>query len=633
MRGRGVVGHRIILVIGRSSAAQRMMREATQRQARGERGAARRRGALLWLGLGLGLLGGCSEGANPGIGVAVPLVYKDKLLYAAGSIDPTLRTPCTTDAAEDAPEGSGSPRLLIDMAASISAFATAGAQRPQPYGNGQIWLRSSEAGGATRFLLCDAPVVRTGEIAERYLLSYDGKSTGPLGGVMGGDLLVRYSVGLRFRDGGADLLLGRSDIATSCQLDDAVLPFKPIGGELAVRVSDTVLTYPASRVTVAACLEPQPDPLTGAAARRATCLTRDPARYAAAINDVLSKRGALVPGSSSYDSELERLQSWESVLKQLSDPGICRPEQFPDLGAAIGDVVEAYRLREAPYRARDSEFTDRYEQGVSMRLAISTAVPDLILSQTACSRLSGGAARCTSCPGQEVELAMPGLNPIEQGEGGLFTPTSERGCRIRLGSAERAALVLVAKQRYLSPCGELSRSRRQRYALPKQDGSTLENKCHAEACLANLLRDAQRAAQRCGYTGPDADLACDDHRAPVAASVELGGPGDEWTGPPDPSDTIEALVIPDTAKVLQSVNDDVRDASARVDGILGVAVLARLTSTIDYPQGRLVLSCRCEGGHACRAYRGVTHRASDLCTLADNLVIPPGYARSFCRYR
>ena len=583
------------------------------------------------LGLGLGL--GCSDVANPGIGVTVPLVYKDKLLYAAGSIDPTLRTPCTIDEAEDTPAGSGAPRLLIDMAASISAFATAGSAgelRPQPFGNGQVWLRSAEAGGATRFLLCDAPVVRTGEIAERYLLSYDGKSTGPLGGVMGGDLLVRYSVGLRFRDGGADLLLGRSDIATGCQLDDAVLPFKPIGGELAGRGRDTGLTDPASRVTVGACVEPLADPLTGAAERRASCLTRDPARYTAAINDVLSKRDALVQGSPSYDSELARLQSWESVLKQIADPMVCRPEQFPDLGAAIGDVIEAYQLREAPYRARDTELMERYELGVSMRFAISTAVPDLILSQTACARLSGGSARCTSCPGMEVELAMPGLNPFVD-DGGTLRPTSERGCRIRLGSAERAALVLVAKQRYLSPCAELSRSRRQRYALPQQDGSTLPNRCHAEACLANLLRDAQRAEQRCGYTGPDADLACDDHRAPVAASVELGGPGDQFKSMVDQPDTLEALVMPDTAKILQSVNEDVRDASARVEGILGVAALARLTSTFDYPQGRMALSCRCEGGHTCRAYRGVTHRASDLCTLADNLVIPSGYARTFCR--
>lgn len=591
-------------------------------------------GLGLGSGLGLGLLSGCSDGPSSGIGVTVPLVYKDKLLYAAGSIDPTLRTPCTIDESEDTPAGSGSPRLLIDMAASISAFATAGAAgelRPQPFGNGQVWLRSAEAGGATRFLLCDAPVVRTGEAAERYLLTYDGKSTGPLGGVMGGDLLVRYSVGLSFRDGGADLLLGRSDIATGCQLDDAVFPFKSIGGELAVRVSDTVLTYPASRVTVGACVEPQADPLTGAAGRRAACLTRDPARYAAAINDVLTKRGELVPGSASYDSELERLVKWESVLRQISDPATCRPESFSDLGAAIGDVVEAYRLREAPYRARDLEFMDRYEQGVSMRFAFSTAVPDLILSQTACSRLSGGKARCTSCPGQEVELAMPGLNPIEQEEGGTFRPTSERGCRIKLGSAERAALVLVAKQRYLSPCGELSRSRRQRFALPQQDGSTLPNLCHAEACLANLLRDPQRAEQRCGYTGPDADLACDDHRAPVSAHVELGGPGDQFKDMVDQPDTVEALVMPDTAKILSSVNQDVRDAAARVDGILGVAVLARLTSTFDYPQGRMALSCRCEGGHTCRAYRTVTHRASDLCTLAESLVIPSGYARTFCR--
>jgi hypothetical protein len=553
-----------------------------------------------------GLVAACSQTGNNGIGVTVPLVYKDQLLYAAGSIDPTLRPPCTVAEAGEEPAGSGSERLLIDMGASITAFATAGAAgplRPQPFGNGQVWLRSAEGSGITRFLLCDAPVVRTGEAAEHYVLSYAGRDTGPLGGVMGGDLLVRYSVGLRFRDGGADLLLGRSDIATSCQLDDAVLPFKAIGGELAVRVSDTVLTYPASRVTVGACVEPHADPLSGAAAKRTPCLTRDPARYADALGDILARRAALVPGSASYDSDLERLRSWEAVVKSLADPTMCRPELFPDLGAAIGDVVDAYRLHEPPYRATDSESEDRRERGVDMRFAISTAVPELILSQSACRRLLGGEARCGGCPGQEVELALPGLNPIAPDAGGVLKLMSERGCRLKLGGPDRAAMVLVAKQRYLSPCGELQRSRRQRYALPQQDGRrTPENDCQAEACLVNSLRDTQNADRRCGYTGPDADLACDDHRAPVAATVEIGGPGDEYAGPPALPDTLDALVVPDSAPVLQAANADVRDSSPRIDGILGVAVLARLTSTIDYPQGRLVLSCRCERGHTCRAY-------------------------------
>jgi hypothetical protein len=101
------------------------------------------------------------------------------------------------------------------------------------------------------------------------------------------------------------------------------------------------------------------------------------------------------------------------------------------------------------------------------------------------------------------------------------------------------------------------------------------------------------------------------------------------TGP----DLIEALVVPDTARILQSVNADIRSDGAQIDGVIGLSVLTRLATTIDYPQTRVALSCRCGDtvGHMCRAYRGATYNPADSCSQDTILQIPTNYGRVFCR--
>src|SRR5262249_9120031 len=123
--------------------------------------------------------------------------------------------------------------------------------------------------------------------------------------------------------------------------------------------------------------------------------------------------------------------------------------------------------------------------------------------------------------------------------------------------------------------------------------------------------------------------ACDDQKSPVAAFLEMGGPSDGIA----PDDQLEALVVSDDARVLQSANADLRNVSPQVDGVLGVSVLARLHSTIDYPQNRVVVSCNCDdtGGHVCHGYRGVTYRPADVCVTNDELLMLPDFGRTACR--
>ena len=110
---------------------------------------------------------------------------------------------------------------------------------------------------------------------------------------------------------------------------------------------------------------------------------------------------------------------------------------------------------------------------------------------TACLRL-GDPRRCTCDPATRISVRLPGLHGRQPGT--EDQPTEDLACPLRLGSDRVAALALMAGGLHLSPCAELARSRRQRYALPKLDETeTLDNGCEREACLQNLLNAVYHA--------------------------------------------------------------------------------------------------------------------------------------------
>ena len=573
---------------------------------------------------------GCNSMQEQRIALPITLDYKDGLLKMAGALSPVQDQACGQQPGDDAEQGSPVPWLLVDTAVPISVFVPGVRTSSAQFSHGQVLLRSAKPDpaqqpmplpqqapnlipGPGRLLLCDYPVVRVDSEPSSFVLERDGVKSGPLGGIVGGDILGRYAMTLQFGAPGsqnehwkdrAQLTLTNSDIAPWCQLDDAVLPFKPLGGELAVQLGNGVVTYPATRITLGACVEPLADPLRVSAEQ--ACIDRD--KMVAAVEDLKNKQALAMPDSQAA----EQLKNERALLAQVTS-NTCGDD--PDL-VMLGDLVDRYQLRQPAYES----------SGVNMRFLLSTALPDIVLSQTACERLANP-ERCR-CTEPKVSLRLPGLNPSDA--------EAERGCRIQLGSKERTALALVAHVRALSPCAELARSRRQRYALPlltrpnSTTGQGDQSTCLRESCLQNLQRDAALLARRCGYTGPDTDLACDDHRSPVASVVELGGPGPD--SPPS-IDKLDALVVPDSARILQSVNSDLRNVSAQVDGVIGVPVLARLVTTIDYPQNRVAASCRCgdQPGHVCRAYRGISYNTADTCSAANELLIPADNGRTYCR--
>lgn len=567
---------------------------------------------------------GCNTNRDSFIMLPLAARLENQLLTVVGAMEPTRGPLCGGQRDDSAPAGSGSPFLLVDTATPLSVFVPAAEAPPLPFRHGEVNLRSFHPNGevgALRVLICDAPMVRTDLNPGEFRLDRGSASTGPLGGVIGGDLLGRFALSLGFSGTGANktaqLTFTRSDIGTSCQLDDAVLPFRPLGGQLAVSVGEAVITYPATRITVAACVEPWADPLRPDAEE--TCLDTQAARTTKA-----NLMQALIDANNQTPRDqptIDRIASWLKALEQVTTSECASNADPTDLGNVIADQM---LLRPAFYRS-----------GVDMQFLVSTALPDLILSESACLRL-GDPSRCTcSSASSLVKLRLPGLNPSDA--------DAELGCPVKLGGNSQTALALVARQRYLSACSELARSRRQRYAL-KSLGSrpALESDCQSpecqtcrrEACLVNLLREPSMSSRRCGFSGPDPQYACDDHAAPVAAVVELGGPQYAAVVPPMTGpDLIDALVVPDTARILQSANADIRSDGSQIDGVIGLSLLSRLATTIDYPQTRMALSCRCgdDTGHVCRAYRGTTYNPADSCSQDGELLIPANYGRAFCR--
>ncbi len=592
---------------------------------------------LFFVGLVATLLSlSCGPPVERFLPVPISLSYENGLVSFVGdvrgerdvrcgeSLDPTTRPPLD------------SSRLLIDVAAPISVINTRQGRSGQLFRHGQVQIDAfprpataehAAVSQAPRALLCDAALVHSNVAFDEFLLQRSigtgGASveTGPLGAVIGADLLGRFLLQLRLdgqgMQGSGELLLQRSDVTPSCALDAAVVPFLPLGGDLRVLVGDSVLTYPATRITVAACVEPLSDPLRAVAQGSQPVACLSPTRVSEAVRVLDRELSIALAQQPQNEQDIARLQAWLATANLL-DRQLCPTQLDP---STVGDVVAGLRLR-----------NDAYEpSGSSMRFLLSTAVPDLIMSQSACQRLNDP-MRCQCDESKRVRLRLPGLHASPDGTRG---PSSEDvGCPLRLGGGKLAALSLMASGLHLSPCAELARSRRQRYALPKSDASeTQGTDCEREACLQNLVRQSELTLRRCGYTGMDIERACDDHQAPTAAYVEIGGGAQN---PGEPEDTVAAVVVPDSSPILQSVNVDLRNSSAQVDGVLGISLLRRLQTVIDYPQRRLSFSCRCtaqgDGGgpQRCQTYRGVSYNAADGCSPNSSYTMPRNFARTAC---
>lgn len=584
---------------------------------------------------------GCAEVRERTLPLPIPLSYaQGGALYAAGVATPTPAAQCQP---EDLPQRGGAP-VLIDVGTPLSAFREGEPGPDQLHAHGQVLLYGD---GAPRLRLCDLPLIQTRQVAEEWSLRWGDASLRPEA-ILGGNVLVRrFSLRLSFgREPDEPLCarppclrIDRGDIANNCQLaetGEAVFPFRPAGGEAStslgddvlVQVGDNLLKYPATRVTIGACLEPLARP-ERPSTEPDSCLPCNQLNQSR--NEAFKAASLYVPRAGATPrqacegycqlygrgKQLEDLAALcmgnlscadtpagvgEACAARNSGPIQCtyQGETCTVSRALLEDLIEPgpeskERLRD-PYYAR---------AGVDARLLVSTALPGLLLSRTLYAHLRGEeeATRLLADASRAVPLRYPGL-------------PEETAYRTTIGHKQALALALVSRERFLSPCAELARSRRQRLALPWHQPATGQycQSCLRSACLINLGRDPTQLQDRCGFTGMNNDqvtLACDDASAPVAAVIEMEEP-------------LEALVVPDGAALLRAVNADLRTTTAQADGILGVSVLERLQAEIDLVAGRVIAHCRCGSDPArCRAYRRITYkRADDSCAQGDQISLP-----------
>lgn len=158
--------------------------------------------------------------------------------------------------AQGAFEGGAPFPLLLDTGTVLTARSATGQSKVV---RGR--LRLSDRDGVPRADFRDVPVLASA-------LAASGLDDAILdlsaGGILGGDLLQRFSVRLDYGANGPSVALLPGELACSCALADgcrAVLPFTLAGGGT-YKLGDDVLTYPPTRVTLDACLQPVSDPMT-----------------------------------------------------------------------------------------------------------------------------------------------------------------------------------------------------------------------------------------------------------------------------------------------------------------------------------------------------------------------------------
>jgi hypothetical protein len=99
------------------------------------------------------------------------------------------------------------------------------------------------------------------------------------------------------------------------------------------------------------------------------------------------------------------------------------------------------------------------------------------------------------------------------------------------------------------------------------------------ACLQRPGTSHDPQIQGCLQQQSNAGV-CDDGNSinPAAAVIEVQEP-------------LPTYVVADTSQLFAGVNADVRPAHATVEAIMGTELLQRLSTTIDYPNGRVIAHC------------------------------------------
>lgn len=303
---------------------------------------------------------------------------------------------------------------------------------------------------------------------------------------------------------------------------------------------------------------------------RAECNAVLPFSLAGGNDTALQSQTRVVLGNDLYTYPASRVL-FDACVEPYVDPIADPNEVCADRGVADCPVNPKY-----------------LPSGVDMKLVVATGFPGVALSASAWDRLHGPGAAASLLAGPTVQLHLG--DPADEGPIGAGVQAAPA----RLGRAPSgtepgtSALALVSSEKYFGPCASLARSRRVRRYYTTGGGASPESGCRLDANrpCADATLNAFVAA--CSNANNGSLCSDTDDGTPIAAVVETKKP-------------IDVYVLADETPLLVGINADVRPSNPTVDGIIGTSLLARLTTTLDYPGGRAIV--RCAGGSdECAAY-------------------------------
>lgn len=244
--------------------------------------------------------------------------------------------------------GAGTVPLLIDTGTVLTSRAVPSGARVAQQTLRVHAVAPGGGPGVPRAAFSDVPILETplaqaGVGGDLFDLS--------TGGILAGDLLQGFSLQLDYGAGGPTIALLPGDLSCSCEVADrceALLPFTLAGGGT-FDLGDSVLTYPPTRVTVDACLEPLGDPL----GHGHPCLTvgqNGQVAFDAVHYDLDGRPGTDVrmlvatgfPGLLLGASAWDRLHGAGSAAQLLAGPTVAlhfpgRADPVPAARASLGD--------------------------------------------------------------------------------------------------------------------------------------------------------------------------------------------------------------------------------------------------------------------------------------------------------
>ena len=405
-------------------------------------------------------------------------------------------------------EGQGAP-MVVDTGAPITGYADGtGITRAT---RGSLELFSSES--VLRLRIDDIQLF----VAPFGASGLDAAI--PTSGVLGGDNLQHFVLGLRYQPT-PTLTLTNQLVQTQCDLSQrcaTVLPFSITGGHQLIDLGDDIFHYSASYVLVDACLEAALDPLEP----ELTCAT--------------------VAGC-----------------------------------ATAGNVSDC----EADYQ--------RYvPHGVDVRLAVSTGFPGLGIGASAYDRLGHvpTAGQLLDASGHQLSL------PSQQGPITVATATLGIPATSVHDPLARASITLVQLDGFFGACATVARSRRLRRVPPERLPLPLLASGRIDPQSTCLRKPPNRSAGDPRNDQLDELLLSCGRRSGSTGNCDDTSSNSHTNAFTDFSGTMPIVLLPDTALALQSINADVRPQSATVEGIIGTELLKRMSTTIDYANGRIVMTC------------------------------------------